>query len=105
MGRHQRGQAADGGPERSELHFIESGAMMAQGGEGEVAVEVGVAMSWEMLPAREHSACVKPIGEGECMLNDQARCVSERAVADHWVVRVGIDVEHWSKVQVEAEGA
>jgi hypothetical protein len=63
-----------------------------------VAVEVGIAVTGEVLAARQHAALVKPFCECERVLDDGARRISERAIANHGVEWVRVDVEDWREV-------
>jgi hypothetical protein len=76
-----------------------------QARQGKVGVEVGVAVAREVFATAQDAALAQPPREGAGLRDHGARIGPERAIADHRVLRVGIDVENWSEVDRKAERA
>ena len=78
---------------------------MAKSWKGEVAVDVGVPVPWEVFAARQHAPIAQPIGKRERVLDDDIWCATERSIADDGILRVGVHIENRCKVQVDPDRA
>jgi len=105
VGGHDRRDAgARCGREGNELHLLETLHGVRQARELEVRVAAGVAVSREVLGTGGHARVAETRRERHAERRDPLRLRTERALADHGVVRVRVDVEHRCKVEVDADG-
>jgi hypothetical protein len=88
-----------------ELNRLETTAVVSEGRKSEVAVEIGVAMAWKMLATRQDTSDVKPGCEAKRVFDDGFRRSAEGAIANDWVVGVGVDVEYGCEIQIDSERA
>jgi hypothetical protein len=101
---HQRvDTGANRGSERRELDRIETCALVEHDREIEVAVDRGVAVTGEVLAAREHAARGETARERQPQHGARLGRAGERSVADDRVRRVRVDVEHGREVHRHAE--
>ena len=89
-------------PKRRDLEPREALGSMPDGGKLEVTVGLGIAMPWEVLRACQHPRLLKPTNERDPMGHHRAGIASECAIADDWIVRIGIDIHHRREIHVEA---
>src|SRR5213594_3696008 len=62
-----------------------------------------VSVTGEMLAAGNDTRPLQPVRDGNTETGDGARMRSERTVADHRVLRIRRDVEHWREVDVDSD--
>ena len=67
-----------------------------------MTVELGIAVTGKVFAAGEDTALVEPMRECERVLDHAIRRAPERAISDHRIERIRVDVEDWRKVQVDA---
>ena len=96
--------AVDEVPEGREFHRGERAAVGQDARQGEVGVEVGVAVAREMLRAGHDPGCAQALGPGESAFAHRHGVGAEGAVADDGVVGVAVDVHNGGEVHVHAEG-
>ncbi|MEM6750724.1 MAG: hypothetical protein AAF612_09665 [Planctomycetota bacterium] len=105
VGRHDGGDAGvDGFDKRRQLAGLQLVDRVGHAREVVVAVDVGVAVAREVLGARRDALLLHAPDQGRAQLGHAVRVGAERAVADHRVRGVGVQVEHRGEVQVEAGG-
>ncbi len=103
VGRHHAGDLGlDGRSEGGQLDPLHALEVEVEAGQGEVAVEVGVAVTGEMFCTGRHAQALHGRDKGPGVGADRVRVTGEAAVADHRVVRVAVDVDHRREVEVEA---
>ena len=69
----------------------------------EMGVDAGIAVPWKMLAAGDDFFRLHGLHERQRRRDHGVRCLPEGAFADHRIFGVGVNVEHWGKVQIEAE--
>ena len=103
VGRHHRRRFVLQRRERQELEGFELGARLVDHRQGQVRVDMGVAVPREMLDAAGDAATQRTAHPGPGQPRDLVRVHGETALGDHRVGRVVVDIEHGRKVPVEAE--
>ena len=98
--RHARG---DRRLERRQLDLTQAVQVVLEARQLEVAVGRRVAVTGEVLGAGGHARGLHRGDERRRMPADARRIAGEAAVADHRVVRVGVDVDHRREVQADPE--
>src|SRR5687768_11169861 len=62
-----------------------------------------MAVTGEMLAARDYPHAAQAFAPGQSHCRYSVRCCPERSVADDWVFGIGINIQHRSKIQIDAE--
>ena len=105
MGSHQGLDAsADGNSEGRQFNRTQTLVSVVHAGKLKMGIGVGVAVTWEMLTASQHTSIVQPSPEGQGVLGDQVRPTPERTIANDRVQRIGVHVEHGGEIPTDAEG-
>src|SRR5262245_459669 len=68
-----------------------------------MGILVRIAMAGKMFAAGNDAACAQPVSPGRADLDHAPWIGAEGAVADDWVRRVGVDIEHRREIEVDAE--
>ncbi len=90
-----------GGAEGRQLDLAQAGEVEIEARQGQVAVEVRVAVSRKMLGAGGEPLALHRFDEGGSMGGDELRGAREAAIADDRVVGVAVDVDDRREVEVE----
>ena len=101
-GHHRADTGGDAGPERRQLDLLEPFARVRDDRQAEVTVDVGVAVTGEMLERRNHATG----GEAARIRHREGRdlrgILAEGAGVDHGIARVVVDVDDGREVDVNA---
>ena len=104
-GHHGVGLGGNRGAERRELDVVEMRPRMRDRGEPEMRIDVGVAVSREVLERGHRAASREPAHPGRGEGADTRRIRAVRAGVDDRILRVVVDVGDGREVQVDAERA
>ena len=106
MRRHDRCDIrAGGGAEGRQLNRAQAIKPVWQYRQLQMAVLRRIAVPGKMLPAGAHALRLHAVDECAAHLRDNARIGAEAPVADHWVVGIGVNVQHRRVIQIDIDGA
>jgi len=104
MGGHERRKARHSiRSKRNKLDSIETGSGVMHNGQTQVTVNGCVAMPRKVLAARKHAALLETTRKRDSKRCDDVRSRSKRSIPNDGIVRVRINVENGSKVEVETK--
>jgi hypothetical protein len=106
MGGHQGRHAPSGGPEGRKFDPFETIASVGKEGQGQVRIQIGIAVSREVFAAGQHPAGgLQALCKGEPMSDDLRGVVAEGAISDHRVGWVRVHIENWREIHTESKGS
>ena len=95
MRRHDAGHpGVDRRPERHEFHTAEPFDGMLDQRELQMRIGAGITVTRKMLAARRDPGVLQRVNDGGAEPRDHVRLIRQRAIADHRVLRIGVNVQH-----------
>jgi D-glycero-alpha-D-manno-heptose-7-phosphate kinase len=90
--------------ERHKLHSLHPPPIVFDDGQAFVGVDVRVPMPRKVLTAGGNTTALKRVDQHRAEFGDHVGPVRQRAIADHRIGRVGMDVENRREVERDARG-
>ncbi len=104
-GHHGCGAFVDAAPEWHEFQLLQPRSVERDDGQSEVAVDVGIAVSREVLDGRDHAAVARAGNVRGDQRGNPRGVLAVRSRVDHRVARVVVDVRDRREVHLHAERA
>ena len=105
VGRHdERDLFSDRRAERLEFDGTQPIGRMLDERQFEMRVGAGIAMTGKVLAARREPCALQRADDHPPELRHIFGLFGEGAVADHWILRIGVDVEHRCVIEADAHG-
>ena len=103
MSRHDAAQArTDVFAERIQLHAVQPGTVMPQHRQSAVRIGTCVTMPGKMLGHGQHTAAFQSPAVGQHFLGHSLRVFTKGTHIYHGIERVGIDIGHGGKIDMNA---
>ena len=102
-GHHGRDAGRDGCRKRQELPLAQQFRRVLDQRKFEMRIGAGVPVSGEMLAAGGHSLRLQHADDGCAKIGNSPGLFCERSIADHRILRIGVNVEDRSVVECDAD--
>ena len=103
---HDRGDSLlDQGAEGCQFTCHQFIQTLVYTGQAQVRIHAGVTVAREMLRGGQHVAVPEPARHLQQIRDSLFRTVAEAAYTNDWILRIGIDVCHGSKIEIHPQRA